>query len=101
MNEATQPDWRQQCQLLGLDPLEVKKVSSRYDMYKNYTEKQTGEFLALERWYKWYRIEKLSEGHASRTPPADGCSVGPDSDGDAEPVISEAAFLTLLKLFRN
>ena len=85
---------------LGLDPLEVRKVSSRYDMYKNYTDEKTGKSLPLERWYKWYRIEKLSEGHATRNPPADGCSVGADTT-TPEPVISETDFLQLLRMYRE
>jgi hypothetical protein len=92
-------NWREACKILGLDPQDVKSVSSRYDMYKKYTEEQTGDSLPLDRWYKWYRIEKLSEGHATLTPPVDGCSIGPETGAQA-PVISEADFLQLLKLYR-
>jgi hypothetical protein len=69
------PQWRQRCAELGLDPQEVKSVSGRYDMYQRYTDERGGETLSLERWYSWYRVEKLSEGHAMRTPPVQGCSV--------------------------
>jgi len=100
MTETNNTDWRMECQRLDLDPHEVKKVSSRYDMYKGYTEKETGEYLPLDRWYQWYRVEKLSEGHATRTPPVEGCSVGPETNSE-EPVVSGSEFLSLLKLYRQ
>jgi hypothetical protein len=91
--------WRTRCAELGLDPQEVKSVSGRYDMYQRYTVSQGGTALPLERWYKWYRVEKLSEGHAMLTPPVAGCSVGPDTLKDG-PVVSEVDFLELLSLYR-
>ena len=98
-NEST-ANWRQRCRQLGLDPQEVKAVSARYDMYKAYTDERTGDSLPLERWYKWYRVEKLSEGHAMQTPPAQDCSVGPEISADT-PVVSEADFLQLLLAYRQ
>jgi hypothetical protein len=99
MNDMT-PSWRQRCTTLGLDPQEVKSVSSRYDMYKNYTDENGGNTLPLARWYKWYRVEKLSEGHAMLAPPVAGCSVGPETEAQG-PVISEPDFLALLHLYRE
>ena len=98
MNDNT-PAWRQRCVELGLDPQEVKSVSSRYDMYKKFTDDNGGNTLPVPRWYKWYRVEKLSEGHAMQTPPEQGCSVGPETDTQG-PVISEQDFLLLLKAYR-
>ena len=93
-------DWRQTARLLGLDPQEIKSVSARYDMYRDYTDAQEGaETLDLPRWYKWYRLEKLSEGHAMTTPPVQGCSVGPETEKQG-PVISEQDFLELLMQYR-
>jgi hypothetical protein len=99
MNTAEIPSWRQHCRELGLDPQELKSVSSRYDMYKSFTDDQGGETLSLARWYKWYRVEKLSEGHAMLAPPVQGCSVGPEIESTG-PVISEPDFLQLLELYR-
>ncbi len=93
------PSWRERCKELGLDPQELKSVSSRYEMYKSFTDAQGGETLGLARWYKWYRVEKLSEGHAMVTPPVQGCSVGPEIETTA-PVIGEPDFLQLLELYR-
>ncbi|MGI9309089.1 MAG: hypothetical protein ACR2P6_07495, partial [Gammaproteobacteria bacterium] len=94
------PDWQQKCTATGLDPEDVRKVSTRYDMYKEYTDKSTAETLPLARWYKWYRIEKLSEGHAMAAPPVDGCSVT-TSDGGDGPVVSEQEFLEILLQYRS
>jgi hypothetical protein len=93
-------DWRARCQELGLDPQQIKSVSQRYDMYQTYTDEQSGETLPLARWYKWYRVEKLSEGHAMQTPPEQGCSVGPDVHQSGN-VVSEQDFLQILQSYRT
>ena len=49
------PNWRARCRELGLDPQEVKAVSSRFDMYDKYTREQGQDPLPLDRWYKWLR----------------------------------------------
>ncbi len=100
MQQPSNNDWRDRCRALGLDLQEVKAVSRRYDMYRSYTDAQGGDTLSLERWYKWYRIEKLSEGHALLTPPEQACSVGPDA-GSSGPVVSESDFLQLLRAYRQ
>ena len=92
-------EWRARSAAAGLDPQEIKSVSRRYDMYKAYTEAQGGNTLPLGRWYKWYRVEKLSEGHAMQSPPAAGCSVEPSAAATG-PVVSEQDFLELLELYR-
>lgn len=97
---AQNEQWRIRCTELGLDPQEVKAVSGRYDMYARYTSSQGSEVLPLDRWYKWYRVEKLSEGHAMLTPPVAGCSVGADTM-PAGPVVGESDFLQLLELYRS
>lgn len=77
-------------------------MSRRYDMYRDYNQQQGTEMLELGRWYKWYRVEKLSEGHAMLRPPEQGCSIQPDGaapDQDA-PVVSEHEFLALLENYR-
>ena len=99
MNSSAKPGWRSRCKRLGLDPQEVKAVSSRYDMYATYTSEQGAEVLDLARWYKWYRVEKLSEGHAMQTPPAQGCSVDAETEPRG-PAVSEQDFLELLTDYR-
>jgi len=96
-------DWQAEAREIGLDPDEIRRVSDRYDMYASYTASQDAEVLPLDRWYKWYRIEKLSEGHGMIQPPAQGCSVSADAPGDlpSGEVVSEKAFLQLLTLYRG
>ena len=98
MNNSKEP-WQLRCAELGLDTQEVKSVSRRYDMYERFTGSQGSQVLPLDRWYKWYRIEKLSEGHAMLAPPVAGCSVGPDTVASG-PAVSEEEFLQLLILYR-
>jgi hypothetical protein len=102
INEPGQ--WRLQCREIGLDPIEVKKVLSRYEMYKTYTDEHGDSTLDLPRWYKWYRVEKLSEGHAMLIPPEQGCSIGADTkeppNQDTQQIIGEADFLCLLEACR-
>ena len=99
MTTPSADNWRQRCRSHGLDPQEIKAVSTRYDMYREYTDGQGAESLDLQRWYKWYRVEKLSEGHAMTTPPVQGCSIEPGTETSG-PVVSEAEFLAILELFR-
>ncbi|SVB07086.1 uncharacterized protein METZ01_LOCUS159940 [marine metagenome] len=89
-------EWITLCSRYGLDAVEVQIVSERYDMYKDYTSSGTGKALPLARWYKWYRIEKLSEGHAA----IGDCSVDPEAISRKQ-VLGEADFLQILELYRN
>ena len=100
MQTIPNSDWRARCDDLGLDPQQVKAVSQRYDMYSNFTDEQGGDTLPLPRWYKWYRVEKLSEGHAMQAPPDQACSVGPDVHQSGN-VVSEQDFLRLLQSYRT
>lgn len=75
-------------------------MSQRYDMYREYTDSRAGDALPLERWYQWYRVEKLTEGHAMLTPPEQDCSVQAPAERTG-PVISEEDFLQLLLLYRQ
>jgi len=93
-------NWQERCTEIGLDHEEVRKVSQRFDMYKEYTDKSSAETLPLDRWYKWYRVEKLSEGHGTATPPVSGCSIT-FNQTDRGPVVSEQDFLNLLRDYRD
>jgi hypothetical protein len=95
-------DWETRCTSLGLGADEVRIVSSRYDMYKTYTDAQPGsKSLPLAHWYKWYRVEKLNEGHGMIQPPPSDCSVSADGQANGPPVIGEADFLEILSLYRK
>ena len=100
MNQTALQPWRQRCSELGLDPQEVKSVSQRYDMYKRYHDERGSDTLPLDRWYTWYRVEKISEGHAMLAPPEQACSVGSEVVTDG-PIVTEQDFYELLQLYRE
>lgn len=100
MTNAIDSSWRSRCTEIGLDPFEVRKVSDRYDMYCRFTAGQNSPVLGLSRWYRWYRLEKLADGHAQLTPPAEGCSVQADT-APVAPLVSEQTFLDLLQCCRG
>ncbi len=95
-----QSEWISLCTGYGLEPDEIKIVSGRYDMYKDYTDSGTSATLPLERWYKWYRIEKLDEGHAALGGSVAGCSIEPEAAG-REQVLGETEFLQVHELYRK
>lgn len=90
-------DWKSQCQEWGIDPEEVRIVSRRYDMYRDYWEGKGREGLPLDRWFSWYHTEKASE---AGDPTASGCSVAPDSV-NASTLNHPARFLQVLKRHRD
>ncbi len=94
-------NWQEKSLSYGLDPEEVTRVYQRYAMHKSYNEKVDAEVLPLGRWYKWYRVEKLSEGHAMTQAPAEGCSVTEASPGQIPigPLATETQYLELLELY--
>ncbi len=100
MPQSSQNAWRSRCVELNLDPQEIKAVSRRFDMYHEYTTAQGGDTLPIDRWYGWYRVEKLSEGHAMQTPPVQGCSVEVGTERTGA-VISEPDFLQVLLMYRD
>ena len=95
-----QSEWISLCTRYGLEPDEVRIVSGRYDMYKDYTDSSTSATLPLERWYMWYRIEKLAEGHAAIGGSVAGCSIEPEAAA-REQVLGETEFLQVLELYRK
>jgi hypothetical protein len=78
MTEAPQDDWQTLCQQESIDPAEVRLVFERYDAYRTYTEKATGNAISLEQWFRFYHAEKSTDGGESEVVPS-GCS----ADGDA------------------
>ena len=90
-------DWKAQCLEWGIDPDEVRLVSQRYDMYRNYWQGKGRQGLPLERWFNWYRTEKVSE---AGDPAASGCSVDPNS-ANASTLGNPALFLKVLRSHRE
>ncbi len=73
-----QDRWREHCLSTGIDPQDVRLIHARYDAYRDFTEKNSGSAIPLEQWFRFYHLEKNSEGLQAGAP-ADGCS----ADGDA------------------
>ncbi len=96
-------NWQDKALSYGLDPEEIPKVYQRYAMHKAYNEKMDAEVLPLANWYKWYRVEKLSEGHAMTQAPAEGCSVSEAAPGQipSGPLATESEFLEMLVMYQE
>ena len=73
-----QDQWLELCRATGIDPQEVRLIYDRYDAYRGFTVKATGSSLPLEQWFRFYHLEKDSEGLQAGAP-VEGCS----ADGDA------------------
>lgn len=96
MNKQSARHWLELCRTEGIDPDEVRLVFSRYDAYREYTDKLS-QAIPLEQWFRFYRIEKSSEGDESEPAPS-GCSV--DSDAVNNACISRPTeFLAALKAY--
>lgn len=78
MKNIDSVDWRCLCREEGIDPAEVRLVFERYDAYRRYTERGTGDPIGVDQWFRFYHREKTSEGVQAGAPVA-GCS----ADGDA------------------
>jgi hypothetical protein len=96
VNKQSEQRWLELCRTEGIDPDEVRLVFSRYEAYRQYTEKLS-QPIPLERWFRFYRIEKSSEGDEAQPAPS-GCSI--DSDAVNNACISRPTeFLAVLEAY--
>lgn len=96
MQQTPNPDWRAACRSRGIDPAEVEMVSGRYLAYRDFMAGQGGG-LALEAWFRFYRLEKASDSGQQAGVPVGGCSA--DGDAPKQAVLEDpAGFLELLRL---
>lgn len=82
MTAAPQPDWRELARQHRIDPEEVRLVFGRFDAHRQFAGGGRAEPLALAQWFRFYRLEKASEGQQAGPAPA-GCSVDSDAVNDA------------------
>jgi len=68
------PAWQELCRELEVDPEEVRIVFSRYDAYRQFTANGNGDRLSIDQWFRFYHLEKTSEGEQAGPAPS-GCSV--------------------------
>jgi hypothetical protein len=73
-----QDSWLELCRTGGIDPQEVRLIYERFDAYRGFTEQKTGSAIPVEQWFRFYYLEKNSEGLQAGVP-VGGCS----ADGDA------------------
>jgi len=73
-----QEQWLELCRAAGIDPQEVQLIYDRYDAYRGFTEETTAVAISLEQWFRFYHLEKSSEGLQAGAA-VEGCS----ADGDA------------------
>lgn len=86
--------WRRRCREQGFDPEEVVMVADRYRAYRDYMAGRGGA-LALEAWFRFYRMEKDSETGAQG-----GAVSGCTATGEANAqncLTSPGPFLELLR----
>jgi hypothetical protein len=90
-------DWMQMCGEEGISPDEVRLVFDRYDAYRRYSDGGDTSSIALEQWFRFYHMEKASEGdHAGPAPT--GCSVDSDAVNNAC-IKRPGPFLVILKAY--
>ncbi len=73
-----EPSWESLAHDLQIDSREVRLVYERYAARLRFAEQQQIEPIALEQWFRFYYLEKTTEGEQAGPAPS-GCSV----DGDA------------------
>jgi hypothetical protein len=90
-------DWLNMCTAAHIDPDEVRLVFDRYDAYRRYTKVKEGDSAALEQWFRFYHMEKASEGEQVGPSPS-GCSVDSDAVNNAC-IKRPGPFLAVLKAY--
>ena len=89
--------WQQMCATESIDPREVELIHERYAAYRDFTGQGPGNPISLDQWFRFYHLEKNSEGVQAGAP-VEGCS----ADGDA---VNQAClerpgvFLAVLKAY--
>ncbi|MDJ0927801.1 MAG: hypothetical protein QNJ73_09135 [Gammaproteobacteria bacterium] len=77
MSQSPDQNWQALAATHRIDPVEVQVVHERYAAHRRYAASGQGEPIALADWFRFYHLEKSSEGEQAG--PAPG-SFGADSD---------------------
>ena len=94
-NTQPEPDWLRYCREQEIDPDEVRIVFSRYEAYRRFTTEGEGTPIGLEQWFRFYHLEKTSEGEQAGLAPG---GFGADSSGGNIAAIQRPRdFLEILK----
>jgi hypothetical protein len=97
MNSQIEHVWLSLCRESSIDPEEVRLVFARYEAYRKYTNASVGSAIAIEQWFKFYHMEKASEGDQAQPAPS-GCSVDSDAVNNAC-IKRPAEFLQVLRAY--
>ncbi len=97
MEASKNSGWLALCREQRIDPDEVRIVFSRYDAYRRYADNGRDSSIDLDQWFKFYRMEKASEGEQAGPPPS-GCSIDSDAVNNAC-IKRPGPFLMVLKAF--
>lgn len=81
-NHDEPPGWQDMCRESGINPDEVRLIHERYAAYRQFTNEGTADQIPLERWFRFYHLEKTSEGIQAGAP-SEGCSADGDAVNDA------------------
>ena len=90
-------EWLEICSAQRIDPEEVRLVFARFDAYRRFTGVGADGPDALAQWFRFYHMEKASEGEQAGPAPS-GCSVDSDAVNNAC-IKRPAEFLVALKAF--
>ena len=97
LNTPAEPDWLRLCRRDHIDPDEVRLVFSRFDAYRQYGAANGGTRITLEQWFRFYHLEKTSDGQQTGPAPS-GCSVDSDAVNNAC-IHQPGPFLEVLKAY--
>ena len=97
MTQTDNHDWQSLCRQASIDPAEVRLVYQRYAAYRSFTQGGAGEPISLAQWFRFYHLEKSSEGVQAGPLPG-GCSADGDAVNDAC-LKKPAEFLRVLMAF--
>ena len=91
--------WQALARAHRIDPEEVRLVFDRFDAQRRFHAGGAGEPLELARWFRFYRMEKASEGRQAGPAPS-GCSIDSDAVNDAC-IERPVEFLTVLEAYAD
>ena len=74
--------WETQARERRIDPQEVRLVYDRYAARLRYAEQHQIEPISLAQWFRFYHMEKTTEGQQAGDVPG-GCSADGDAVNDA------------------
>lgn len=82
MSGTEYSDWEALARSHRIDPAEVRLVYERYAAHLRFATAGAADPIALRRWFRFYHMEKSSEGEQTGPAPS-ACSVDSDAVNNA------------------